>query len=271
MAGDDPRRPETMNASPRADRPSPDDPRTWFPFRPAKGDPALRVFCFSHAGGGAASYLPWNGQLGDGVEVCAIQLPGRETRVGERPFTSVASLCDAAVRVLPPLLDRPFVFFGHSMGALVSFETARALRRIGAPGPRHLFVSGFRAPHLPMRAKVLYALPDQEFAAELRAMGGTPDALFKDAELLDLFIPLLRADFRVCDTYAHAEERPLDVPITAFGGSDDRRAPPAELAEWRAHTTGEFAHRTFDGGHFYLQPRREELLAAIRDALRPAR
>jgi len=213
--------------------------------------------------------MPWNGQLGDGVEVCAIQLPGRESRVSERAFTNLTALVEGLLRVLTPLLDRPFAFFGHSLGALASFETARALRRRGAPMPRHLFVSAFRAPHMPQRTRSLYALPDGEFAAELRKLGGTPDAIFEDLELRDLFLPLLRADFRVCDTYQHTQEEPFDVPLSAFGGTTDPRANAAEIAGWQVHTTGPFTHRIFDGGHFYLQlpEHRAALLATIRDAL----
>jgi len=201
-----------------------------------------RVFVFHHAGGSASSY-----QLGKhfpaDVEVCAVQLPGRESRFTERPVTAMDQVVDeltAAIRA-----DLPFAFFGHSMGALIAFEVARQL---AADGPDHVFASAHRAPHL-ADPTVLHGLDDDALADRLAA---TNPAL-ADPELREIFLPILRADLTLCETYVHTPGEPLSCPITVFGGREDDIVTEAELRAWRQHTSAGFALRTFPGGHFYLR------------------
>src|SRR3954469_937665 len=146
----------------------------------------MRLFCFPHAGAGASAYREWETELAGTLQVCRVQLPGREERVREPAFTNVLRLAEVLADELEPWFDRPFAFFGHSMGALIAFELTRELRRRALPLPAHLFVSARRAPHLPARKRALHALPDDEFDADLRALDGTRAAVLADRELMAL-------------------------------------------------------------------------------------
>jgi medium-chain acyl-[acyl-carrier-protein] hydrolase len=217
----------------------------------------LRVFCFPFAGGGASTFSAWPEELPADIraqaEFCAVQLPGRETNMRASPFDNIAPMLD----VLVPAIERhprtPFAFLGHSMGALISFELARRLRRQGLRGPIHMVVSGHRAPQLPDRRPPIHELPDQEFMAKLRNFGGTPEAVLQNPELMELMLPVLRADFAVCESYVHASEEPLGCPITAFGGNDDSQVDRDELAGWHAQTINSFSMHMFPGAHFFIQ------------------
>ena len=230
-----------------------------------------RLFCFHHAGVGAAVYRLWPAALPAELELCAIQLPGRANRLREPALTSMAALVDALVPVLRPHLDLPFAFFGHSMGAVLAGEVARALHGGRGPAPRHLFVSGRRPAHWPNPDPLLHPLPDAEFVAEIqRRYGGIPPEVAQHEELLALLLPCLRADITVLETHAPAAARPpLVCPVSAFGGSDDPLTPREHLDAWRGETTGAFRVREFAGDHFYLAAERQALLADLAQALAP--
>jgi medium-chain acyl-[acyl-carrier-protein] hydrolase len=228
--------------------------------RVAPAPAALRLVCFPYGGGGASVYRTWPQGLPDNVEVLAIDLPGRERRFRERPFDRLGPLVAALTDAVAPELSPPFAIYGHSLGALVGFSFARELRRRELPGPVHMFLSGRRAPQLPERAPI-HALPDPEFLAGVRRLGGVPDAVFNDAEIMAFFLPVLRADFTLVETASFAAAPPLACPITALGGVTDERATPEELDAWRVHTSAAFERKLFSGGHFYLQTERDALLA----------
>jgi medium-chain acyl-[acyl-carrier-protein] hydrolase len=217
----------------------------------------LRIFCFSFAGGGASAFNAWVDELPYDVrlqaELCAIQLPGRETNIKAPPYTSISPLLDALAPVIGCDRSTPFAFVGHSMGALISFELARQLRRERRRGPTHIVVSGHRAPQLPDRQPPIHRLPDQEFMASLRIFGGTPESVLQNSELMDLFLPVLRADFAVCENYVYANEAALSCSITAFGGNDDGRVSREELSAWRYQTSSSFSMHMFPGDHFFIQ------------------
>src|ERR1700674_5350722 len=189
---------------------------SWFPFRKPDPDARLRLFCFPYAGAGALIFRSWSDALPSDVEVCPIQLPGRGTRLMERPFTQLTPLVEVLARALAPLLDMPFAFFGHSLGALVSFELALRIRREYGRHPVRLLVSAARAPQFPHRRSPIHALPEKEFLAELRRLNGTPGELLDHQELMEIMLPLLRADFAVYETYSYSNETPLNCPISAF-------------------------------------------------------
>ncbi|HKG20773.1 MAG TPA: alpha/beta fold hydrolase, partial [Blastocatellia bacterium] len=163
----------------------------------------LRLFCFPYAGGSSASYRPWADRIPRSVELCAVQLPGRGSRLSEPPFDRLVPLVQAIKPIILQLLDKPFALFGHSMGARIAFELARLLRREENLEPAHLFISGCRAPQLPVEDRAVYGLPDPEFIDELRRLNGTPKEVLENRELMQLMIPLLRADFAVCGTYTY--------------------------------------------------------------------
>ena len=239
----------------------------WF-VRPRPNPAArARLFCFPHAGGAASAYYGWGAALPE-VEVVAVQAPGREGRMKEPPIVDSRELVSQLTDAIAPSLDRPVCFFGHSMGALVAYEVARELRRRGAPMPAHLYVSGRRSPTLPESGPLLHPLPDGEFIDELnRRFGGLPAAIVDEPELLELFLPVLRADVTLLETHVFRAEAPLDVPMSAYGGVGDHQTHPESLGAWGTLAARPLTVRTFPGGHFYLHQHRDDFLRAFRQEL----
>ena len=226
---------------------------SWISFRKPSSKARLRLFCFPYAGAGALIFRTWSDGLPADVELCPVQLPGRGTRLMEHPFTHLSPLVEALAQGLAPLLDKPFAFFGHSLGALVSFELTRRIRREHGVHPVRLFVSAGRAPQIPHRDSPIHTLPKKEFLAELRRLNGMPCALLDHEELMEIMLPLLRADFAVYETYVYTNEPPLNCPISAFGGIRDHRVKDSDLEAWRAQTNVSFSLRMFPGDHFFLK------------------
>jgi medium-chain acyl-[acyl-carrier-protein] hydrolase len=239
----------------------------WLAHRVRVETPRLRLFCFPYAGAGASIYRLWYRGLPEDVEVCPVELPGRETRFAEAPLEDVTAIVDGAMNALAPLLVEPHALFGHSLGALVVFELARALRTAGVPPPLHLVVSAHRAPHLPLRRARLHELHPDELVARMYALGGTPAEVLENEELVELIAPLLRADFRAAETYRMEQQPPLESPILACGGSEDPHVPSSDLEAWSSHTRAGFALRMFPGNHFFCHSSREPLVAAVRSVL----
>jgi surfactin synthase thioesterase subunit len=232
----------------------------------------LRLFCFSYAGAGGAMYRTWLDSLPPSIELCAVQLPGRENRFREPACTSMQRLIDAVVPALAPALDRPYALFGHSMGALVAYEVARALQSLPhLAQPAHLLVSGRRAPHLPELETPMHGLADDQFVDEIgRRYGGIPAEVLRERDLLDLLLPGLRADMTAIETHVHVAGPPLACPISAFGGDADPRATASQLAAWQGHTLAGHRVQTFPGGHFYFSDAivRASLIGALLSDLR---
>jgi myxalamid-type polyketide synthase MxaE and MxaD/epothilone polyketide synthase D len=240
----------------------------WLPTAPVITDARTRLFCLPYAGGGAAIYRPWLKAVPRSVQVCALQLPGRENRLTEPAFTSMDALIPALVEAIRAHLDRPFALFGHSMGALVAFELARALRRRHLPQPRHLFLSAHRAPHLPDRRPPIHQLDDDAFWEEMRRLEGTPQEVLDNEELKELVLPTLRADFQLCETWKLIDEEPLDEPFSIFGGTEDPNVDRDELESWRDYTSGAMTLRMLPGHHLFLQQAQSTVLDAVLEDLR---
>ena len=230
-----------------------------------KPDPQtrLRLFCFPYAGGSALLFRDWHEELPISVEVYPVQFPGRGNRLRERPFTNLLDLVEAAASELIPYFDKPFAFFGHSMGAFISFELTRLLRRVNGPLPCHLFVSGARAPQIPDPHPPSYNLPDREFVQRLKEMNGTPAEVFANPELLQIVLPLMRADLSICQTYVYSPEPPLDISVTAYGGLDDEDVSRKYLELWLLQTNGPFRLRMLPGDHFFLSKARQHLFEVL--------
>jgi medium-chain acyl-[acyl-carrier-protein] hydrolase len=233
--------------------------------------PRMRLFCFSHAGVGASAYRVWPAALPAEIEMIAIQLPGRESRLRDEPFTSIVAIVTAIEAALKPYLDIPFAFFGHSMGSLVAFELARVLERDGPRAPVHLFVSGRRPPRVPDPEPPMHALPAPQFTEELqRRYGGIPVEVLAQADVMELLLPCMRADITALETHDFAPGPKLACPISAFGGILDARTPRAHLDAWREETSAAFRVRMFQGEHFYLAAQRDAVLADIVSTITPA-
>ena len=224
---------------------------------------SARLFCLPFAGGSASFYRPWCHHLKESIEVCLIQPPGREDRHTEPAYTHSQTIVEALITQIGPFLDRPFALYGHSLGALLAFETARALRAADLPEPSVLFLGAHRAPHLPMMRRVFYNLPDDELLAEIKHLNGTPSASLEDSEMLRYWLPIMRADLQICDTYEFAEALPLRCTIIANAGSGDQAASPECMQDWREHTTGAFALHIFPGGHFFLRTAQDSLFGIL--------
>ena len=216
-------------------------------------NPRLRLVCFPYAGSGPVVFRKWVNYLPDDIEVWGIRLPGRELRLREPAFTDLPTLIENLADELRPFMNVPFVIFGHSMGALISFELIRHWRENGGPMPKHLMVSGHRAPHRPPLNPPVHWADEQTFLNRIKNLGGTPEKFFSQGDLVKLMLPTLRADFSVWESYAYSEQSPLDVPITVFGGRSDSEATERDFAAWEKHTNGAFDLHLFDGDHFYFQ------------------
>jgi len=245
------------------------DANPWFVVHPTSGRARVRMVCLPYAGGGASAFRRWAPLLPPGVELVAAQPPGREARFVEAPLRALAPMVEGLRDAIAPLLDRPVVFFGHSLGALVAFELIRALRAAGLPQPAHLFVSGRRAPDIALGRRAFHDLPRDELIEELRGMNGTASGVLEHPELMDMMLPVLRADFEVHDTYRYCPAAPLDVPISVLGGLDDIATDAANLAAWEGMTTGPSRVRMFRGGHFFIEQSRDDVLDAVRAELAP--
>jgi len=228
------------------------------------GRAQLRLFTFSPAGYGASFYRQWPGLLPQWVELCSVQLPGRESRLRETAVAEMGRLVETLAEELKGYFDRPMMFFGHSMGAWVAYELANQLNGEYREMLKGLLLSGRRAPYVPDRLPPIHTLPDDEFIAELqRRYGGIPEVVLKDAELMTVFLPTLRADVTLLETFRPAHRPALETPITVYGGRDDPMTLPEELAAWRKCTCREFDCMPFPGGHYYLQDRLPELLLQV--------
>ena len=215
-------------------------------------------------------FRQWPSGLPAELEVCAVQLPGRGSRLREPAVVSIPALVDALLHALTPHLDVPFAFFGHSMGAVLAFEVAQALAKRGLPLPRHLIVSGRRAPQIPDSWPPLRHLPDTEFVAEInRRYGGIPSEILESPDVLELLLPCLRADVAALETHRPTSGSPLSCPISAFGGADDLQTPHAHLEGWGVETSSTFEVCIFPGGHFYLESQQVAVLARLSAMLAP--
>jgi medium-chain acyl-[acyl-carrier-protein] hydrolase len=240
---------------------------SWFQYRREQPDAVARLFCLPFAGGTALTYRHWISLAPAELEICPIQLPGRDNRIAEQPFLRMSDLVEALADALIPYLDLPYGLFGHSMGARVSFELARALRAKGAPAPSHLFASGSRAPHIPSGRAEMHLMSDKKLIEELRAMGGTPDDILDDAATMAMLLPIVRADFEVLETYRFDGNDRIDCDITAFRGASDPCATREGTEAWASLTKGRFALKTFPGNHFFLMPHGRAILTETANRL----
>jgi surfactin synthase thioesterase subunit len=246
------------------------DPSSWLAFHVPQPAAWVRLFCLPHGGGSASLFRTWQAVIGTDIEVCPVQLPGREGRLREPPPREVRAVVEPLVDVLARHGDKPFAFFGHSMGALLSYELARALRERGLPEPLHLFVASYRAPHTLQAAASSAATHDID-ASEVRRRG-TELALPGDMaeELAALMRATMLADTALCEAYTWKPGPPLTCPLSAFRGSEDY-VPEDSIEDWRQLTSGPFSTQTFLGDHFFLRQTPRGLLQTMRRSLARAR
>lgn len=237
---------------------------------PAIGAIRRRLYCLPFAGGGPATYRAWPRGLPSGTEVVVVVLPGRDPRSRRPGVTPPAAMAE----IVPPLMRAirelqagspvPFAVFGHSMGALVAYEIVAAIEATADIAPDHLFVSARRPPDDPHTGELMHALPDTEFLDRMQERyGGIPDVIRHEPDLLAMFLPALRADVELFETYVPLTGGPVRAPMRAYGGDRDRQPRPDALAGWQRFAAGRFSTRVFAGGHFYLDDARDELLEDV--------
>lgn len=223
----------------------------------------LRLFCFHYAGGGPHVFREWADKLPVSIDVYCVQLPGRGMRLHEAPYDDLPALIKALHSALQPYLQKPYAFFGHSMGSILSYELAQQIRKENGTPPVHLFLSGRPAPQKTVKRQPICGLPEAEFITEMGRYGGTPEELLGNAELMKMMMPTLRADFSICENYSYSGHPPLDCPISAFGALEDPDVSRESLEAWRLETTSTFSVHMFPGNHFYLQPSQRLLLQVL--------
>lgn len=225
--------------------------------------PRARLLCVPYAGAGTAAFRAWPDRLPDWLDLWAVRLPGRETRIAEPPVDDVHAIVAGVIPAVSGLDPLPYALYGHSMGALVAFELARELRRRGGPQPVHMFLSGRRAPQRPDDLPGICHLPKPEFLARVRDLNGIPERLFDEPGLIDVIEPALRADFAVCERYRHTTGEPLGFGLSVFGGDRDPTTDLDQLHAWRSQTAGPFVVRTYPGDHFFIHTCRDKVLVAL--------
>ena len=236
----------------------------WIQVLHQPAEASVRLFCFPYAGSTTVVYRPWVDWLPPFVELMAIEYPGHGKRLREKPFHKIPDLVQPLTQAILPLLNRPYAFFGHSMGALVAYEVIRQLQQLGTALPIHLFVSGRSAPHIPETVEPpLYTLPDEEFKQKLREFNGTPEEILNHDELMELLLPILRCDFEACETYKHIPGDPLPIPISALGGLSDESVPPDHIRAWQSHTSKQFRFHFFPDGHFFIHSHLKEVVHIV--------
>ncbi len=244
------------------------DSSTWFPTIRCKSSARLRLFCFPYAGGNSAAFRSWPQYFPESVEICPVQLPGRGARFLESPIKKFPLLIDAIVNVIKPFLDEPFAFFGHSLGSLIAFEITHQLGSDFSLQPIHLIVSGCSAPSHITQRQILSKLSDRELVDELRQLNGTPSELLNNKELMAMVLPGLRADFALYESYRYKPRRPLECPLTVFGGTEDRTVDSTQLELWSEETKDLFSLYQLPGNHFFLHNEEATVLMLILQKLK---
>ena len=238
-------------------------PSNWYLEHKRNPSSVLRLFCFHHSGGGASAYFPWIEQLSPHIELIAIQLPGRENRFTEPLINNLNDITAHLAEGFRYYIDKPFFVFGHSLGALLSFEFIKAIHERYAVSPLHMIVSATKAPHLPFRVKQLSKLDDTCLKEELKIYNGIDERILHNDELLDLFLPIIRSDFSICENYRYIDSKPFPFDILALAGTNDPTVNDEELLGWSAYTSGKFNPVFFPGGHFFIKEHQKSILQMI--------
>lgn len=235
----------------------------WIVPLKAEITPSVRLLCFHHSGGNTSTFKPWSAYLPSYVELLAVQLPGRGERFNERFVTDVEDIKKQILIAMEHYLDKPYILFGHSLGAMIAHEVAVTLQKEKKTLPHHLFVSGRRAPHIPRREEDYHTLSDTLLIEKIQEFNGTPLQIFDTPELISLFLPMLRADFKISETYRLKEFLPLRCNLTALGGTQDPTVTVEDIKEWKNYTLQDFQYHLFPGNHFFIHAEQQLVINLI--------
>ncbi len=240
----------------------------WFLRTSSKTSAKFRLFCLPYAGGDSSIYTPWVNQIPDFIELLPIQLPGRSIRIQEPAISSMTELVDQIYLSMLPLLDKPYMLLGHSLGGRVGFELLHKINKTNAPPPKHFIASGSKAPHLPRTNNITYNLPDEEFIEELRKLNGTPSEVINNRELMEFLLPMLKADFCISDNHVTKQKTLLDCSISVFHGEEDTLVSESDARAWQKHFSKPINFQVFSGGHFFINENSDDLLSSLKSILR---
>ncbi len=235
----------------------------WFKVYRSYAQPMLRLFCFPYAGGSAQVFADWSSHLPAGIDLFAIQAPGRGRRFSETPIACLKQKVQALQAEIKPYTDVPFIFVGHSNGALLAFELARALQKTGHDQLKHIVLSAKRAPHLPKIKEPIHHLPQAEFINKLKEYDFTPDEVLQNDELMELFSPMLRADFSLSETLEFDQSYPLNCNASLFWGNKDVDVPLEDVLAWKDVINGDVDVVEFYDGHFFIAKSQDLFLQQI--------
>lgn len=239
----------------------------WIRVLKSSNNPAMHLVCFPYAGGGASVFHGWAKLLPNHITLNAVQYPGRENRISEKPYTYIADIVPAIIENIGSILNanEPVYFFGHSLGAMIAYETVKAL---GANAPKMLMVSGARAPHIPPREDQFHGLPVRQFWDKVAEMQGTPQAILENEEFRNLLEPMLRADFQMAETYHNLQKFPLSCPMVAFCGTHDEHVSIDDMRAWSGYTASAFNMHRIQGGHFFMNENPQSVLTILTNYMR---
>ncbi len=240
---------------------------TWLSCYFPRPKARMRLVCFPHGGGGPQAYQQWSDLIGEEIEIFAVHLPGRGSRLRERPLQDMHSICDAIITSMAKHQDKPYSFFGHSVGALVAYETARKMEELGMMPPLSLFLSAHTAPHLINQGQQMHRFSDEQLLDLVNSFDLVPDGELGNHELAELLLPPMRADFRAAEMYQVPAQPRLSIPLMALGGSNDELISQEDLYAWKEYTSGRFALEMYEGGHFYFLDHLQDILARLHHAM----
>ena len=226
------------------------------------------LYCFPYSGASASFYLGWAAQLDKRIKIVPVEYPGRGSRFGEKLCNDMDEMVEAVLPVIMKNGTENCAFFGHSLGGLVAYETALKLRKMGMELPQHMFLSGCTPPHVKYGEKILHLLPDDEFLKELIELGGMSEEILNNREILELYLPVIRADYRIYELYKHKSgQEPLPVDYTVLMGSTDVIAGGRNMMNWKSYTSAKFQMRHFEGDHFFIHEQPGILMETIQEQL----
>ncbi|MFC6978844.1 thioesterase II family protein [Microbulbifer taiwanensis] len=231
-----------------------------------KNGPYKKLFCFPYAGGNASTFASWHNSLPGHVSVLGLQFPGRAGRIAEVPIDDMEELTTIVADNMCALIDDDYIMLGHSLGARVAFEVALKLVRKGFPGPKDFIASASPAPSVKRKDAPIYDLPETEFLEALRNMGGTPEIVLQNEELKTIFIPALRADFKLVDSYQQSLSK-LNSRAHVFYGTGDHTVPLKDAKAWDLHFTRNCTLNAVDGNHFFIDSNKEKVLSLVADII----